>query len=99
MDIYKINILGAGTSVFILSISILIFIFRLNNQPKIEYWLGVVFILTSIPLFYLLISTQQFPGPPLYSIQIGTMIGFIIIELFLDYGFKVDFRNKHFLCL
>jgi len=99
MDINKINILGASTSVFILAICSLIFIFRLNNQPKIEYWLGVVFILTSFPLFYLLISTQQFPRPPLYYIQIGTMTGFIIIELLLDYIFKVDFRNTRWMTI
>lgn len=93
MDITRINILGASISVFILAICSLIFIFRLSNQQTIEYWLGVILLLTAIPLAYLLYTANQLQRPMIYYIQIGAMIGFLIIELLLDYVFKVEFRN------
>ena len=37
---------------------LLIFLFsaRMNNKPKIEYWLGFVIILSIVPLAYLLVT-------------------------------------------
>jgi len=93
MDISRINILGASISVIILTICSLIFIFRLLDQQTVEYWLGIVLLLTAIPLFYLLFRAYQFQRPTIYYIQIGIMIGFLIIELFLDYVFKLEFRD------
>jgi len=93
MDISRINILGASISVTILAICSLIFIFRLLGQQTVEYWLGIVLLLTAIPLFYLLLTANQFHRPTIYYVQIGIMIGFLIIELFLDYIYKIEFRN------
>jgi len=93
MDITKLNILGASISVFILAVCSLIFIFRLFGLDTVEYWFGIVFILTAIPLIYLLYTANQIKRPAIYYIQLGFMIAFIIIELLLDYIFKIDFRN------
>ncbi|MCK4464759.1 MAG: hypothetical protein KAU83_03525 [Bacteroidales bacterium] len=93
MEISKVNILGASLAVTILAICSLVFIFRLLGYQKIEYWLGIVLILTAIPLTYLLLTANHFQRPTIYYIQIGIMIGFLIIELFLDYVFKLEFRN------
>lgn len=93
MDINKINLLGAGLAVFIIAICISIFVVRLNNLPKVEYWLGVLFLLSAIPLIYMIFTANQFQRPAIYYIQIGIIIGFILTEFFLDYVFKVDFRN------
>jgi len=93
MDISRIDILGASISVIILAIFSLIFIFRLLGQQTVEYWLGIALLLTAIPLFYLLLTANQFQRPTIYYIQIGTMIAFLIIELFIDYVYKVEFRN------
>ena len=92
MEIEKLNILGAYVAVFILVTSILIFIFRLTNQQVAEYWTGVAFMLSIIPIVYLIYSSIFIERPKLYFIQLGLMIGFIIIELLLDYIFKIDFR-------
>ena len=71
----------------------MVFISRLLGYHKVEYWLGIVLILTAIPLTYLLLTANNFQRPTIYYIQIGIMIGFLIIELFLDYIFKFEFRN------
>lgn len=93
MDINKLNILGASISVFFMTICSLIFIFRLFRQQTVEYWLGIASLLTAIPLIYLLYTANQLQRPTIYYIQLGIMIVFIIIELLLDYIFKIDFRN------
>ncbi len=58
-----------------------------------EYWMGIAFMLSSIPLAYLFLKALQAERPTLYYIQLGLMIGFIIIELLLDYILKVNFRH------
>jgi len=93
MDIGKANFLGSIVSLFILIICCLIFISRLYGQRALEYGLGILFLLTAIPLVYLLLTANQFRRPMLYSIQIVIMIAFLLIELFLDYIFKINFRN------
>jgi len=99
MDIDKLNLLGAYTAIFILSISSLIFICRLLNQQTTEYWLGVGFILTFVPLIYLIITASQLERPALYYVQLGIMICFLIVELLLDYILKVDFRNTKWMTI
>jgi hypothetical protein len=93
MDISRVHIIGAETAVFIYTTCILIFIFRLSHQPKIEYWIGLALFLSVIPLLYLLSTAKQFQKPPIFYIQICIMIGFLLIELIFDYILKVDFRN------
>lgn len=93
MEINNLNIIGACLSILILIICILVFIFRLRGNQKVEYWLGLILILMIIPLTFLLITAKQFQRPPIYYIQIGLMIAFLIIELFLDYIYKLEFRK------
>jgi len=93
MEINSVNILGACLSIFILSICSLVFIFRLGGNHKVEYLLGWILILMIIPLTFLLITAKQFQRPPIYYIQIGLMIAFLILELFLDYICKLEFRK------
>ncbi len=89
----KINLIGAFTAATLLILSCLIFIFRLLDQQKVEYWSGMVFMLMALPLIYLLLIANRLDRPTIYFIQLAVMIGFIILELLLDYLFKVDFRN------
>jgi len=99
MDINKINSLGAILSVTIIILCLLIFIMRLGNVQATEYWLGIVLLLTSIPLSYLLFTANQFSRPPIYYIQIILMITFLVVELLLDYIFKVQFRNTNWMVI
>lgn len=93
----KIDTLGAVVSLYILSICILVFIFRLLGHHRVEYWLGIILLLSAIPLMYLLYTAKQFHRPWIYYIQVGIMTGFLVIELLLDYLFKLEFRNMRWM--
>lgn len=99
MDVNKANYLGTFIGLTILVSSILIFIFRLLGFSRIEHWIGMVFILTSLPIIFLLVKADEFHRPMIYYIQLGVMLTFILIELFLDYILKVDFRNTRWLVI
>ncbi len=99
MDIIKLNLLGAYIAIIILFTSSLIFIFRLINHQTAEYWTGIAFMLTAIPIVYLIYSSSNIERPTLYYIQLVLMIGFIILELLLDYIFKVDFRHTKWMAI
>jgi hypothetical protein len=59
----------------------------------------MIFILTSLPIIYLLFKANEFHRPTIYYIQLGVMLTFILVELFLDYLFKVDFRNTRWMVI
>ena len=99
MDISSVDILGASISLIILVICILVFIFRLLGKERAEYWLGILLLFTAIPLIYLLFTANHFGRPPIYYIQIGTMIAYLIIELLLDYVYKVEFREVKWMAI
>ena len=99
MEIEKINLLGAYVAIFILITSSMVFVFRLLNQETAEYWTGIAFMIAAIPLAYLIYSSTNMDRPKLYFIQLGLMIGFIIIELLIDYIFKVDFRHTKWMAI
>lgn len=88
------NLVGAIAANLINVLVIAVFIARLSNRPKIEYWLGIALISSLVPLAYLFITAFGFRRPFLYFIQIGLMITYLVVELLLDYIFKVDFRQN-----
>ena len=75
-------------------ILILIFTARIYNYPRVEYWLGILFILTIIPFIFILVNSFSMERPVLYYIQLILVIIFIIVELLLDYILKINFRNS-----
>ena len=99
MNINKLNYFGTYIALIILITSNLIFLFRLLGSAKIEYWLGVIFLLTSIPIVYLLLTANELHRPTIYYIQLGLMVAFIAGEFLLDYLFKVNFRNTRWMVI
>jgi hypothetical protein len=99
MDIIKLNLLGAYIAIIILFTSSLIFIFRLTNHQTAEYWTGIAFMITAIPIVYIIYASSTIERPTLYYIQLVLMIGFIIVELLLDYIFKVHFRHTKWMAI
>ena len=99
MDITKANILGTCLALIVLILCSLIFIFRLIGLSKIEYWLGIIFLLTSLPMIYLLLTAGQFQRPTIYYVQFGVLLIFMIVELVLDYLFNVDFRHTKWMVI
>ena len=93
------NLVGAIVANLINVLVIAIFIARLSNSPKIEYWLGIILLLNIIPLVYLFITAFGFKRHFLYFIQIGLMITFLAAELTLDYVLKVDFRQTQWIAI
>lgn len=89
----RTNHLGALLAVAIFSLCIFIFIARLLRRPALGLQIGAVLQLAILPLLYLLWTAPQVPRPLLYYIQAGLMLVFLMVELFLDYIFKIKFRN------
>jgi len=88
------NIIGAILANLINILLISVFIARLSHRPKIEHWLGVVLLLSIVPLTYLFITAIRIKRPLLYFVQIGLMVIYLIVEFVLDYALKVDFRQN-----
>ena len=75
-----------------------IFLARIYKYSKIENWLGIIFILSIIPLTLMLLESFAFSREGLYYVQLILMMSFIVLELILDYLLKIDFRqNRSFL--
>jgi len=87
------NILGAVLAVAINTLLILLFVARLGGRPRIEYVLGLVLIAAIIPLAYLFVRAIGAGRSPLYFVQLGLMMGYLVVELILDYLLKVEFRE------
>jgi hypothetical protein len=99
MDIIKANYLGTITALIILFTCNLIFVFRLLGLSKIEYYTGILFIITSLPVVYLLFTANEFHRPTIYYVQLGIMLTFIVVEFLLDYLFKINFRDTRWMVI
>ena len=89
----KMNLLGAIVAVAIYASAILVFIFRLIGKPQHGHWVGYFEFLLAIPLLFLLLKAPQLKRTPLYYVQIGLMLAWLVVEALLDYILKVNFRN------
>ncbi len=94
MDIDRLNLLGASISIIILITCSLIFISRLSGYRSVEYYLGILLLLTALPMLYLLYSAIQLNRPVIYYMQISIMIFYLFVELLLDYILKINFRSN-----
>ncbi len=93
------NLLGGIVTVFIYSLVILVFLVRLAGSERTEHVLGIVLIALIVPLLYLLFAARGAGRPALYFVQLGLMILYLIIELLVDYIFKLDFRNVRWMTI
>ena len=89
----RVTLLGAFTAQAIYILCISIFFARFLGKENVEYWLGVLLLLVAIPLLYLVISAPRFNRPPLYYAQVYLMLAYLLVELLLDYIFKIEFRQ------
>ena len=92
-DLHRVNRVGGVVSLIALALCILIFVFRLGGFPEIESYLGVLFLVCGIPFLYMLLLARTHQRPTIFYIQISAILLFILVELSLDYLFKIDFRN------
>ena len=89
-----LNLLGALCAIWIYVFSILVFIARLNDRPRLESSFGIISFISAIPLIYLLITAPQHNREVLYYIQVGLMLLWILVEIIIDYILKLDFRQN-----
>ena len=95
----SLNMLGAVTAIAILVLMIMVFVFRLAKQPVTEHITGIIFLLAAVPLVYLLIQSAHLQRPGIYYVQIVLMLAFIVVELLLDYIFKLEFRQTRWIVI
>jgi len=93
-DINRTNRLGGVVSLIALTLCILIFVSRLAGHPEVESILGILFLLTGVPFLYLLFLAGTHQRPTIFYVQVSAILLFILIELFIDYAFKIDFRQR-----
>jgi len=94
ISINQSNLCGAILANVINVSTISIFIARLLGKPEIGHWIGIIILLSLIPLFYLLYSAKSLSRAKIYYIWIGLMIVFIIVEFLVDWFPKIDFRDN-----
>ncbi len=100
MDLkYANNLIGAIVANINNLLIIALLLARLAKRPQLEYWLGLLFICSIIPLGYLLFSGFLQKRPFIYFLWLGLMIFHLILELFLDYILKIDFRNTRWMVI
>jgi hypothetical protein len=90
----NINLLGSILANINNLLLIFIFLARINHYPRTEYFFGLIFIITVIPLAWMFIKAFEFSQSFIYFLQLGLMIIFILVELILDYILKLDFRHN-----
>ncbi len=95
----KLNLLGAIVAVAFYISAILVFVFRLLGKSQVGHWIGYFEFLLALPLVYLLLMAPQLGRPALYYIQVGLMLAWLVVELLLDYIFKLDFRQVQWMVI
>lgn len=95
----KLDLLGAIVAHIIYISSIITFVARMTRGVGPGHWIGTPVLLMAIPLVYLVIRAPEYERPPLYFVQIGAMLAWLTALLFLDYVFKVDFRQTQWMVI
>jgi len=62
----RLNLAGAVVADWIYAVSILVFVLRLLQMPRIGHWIGLGMLLAAFPLGYLLITSPSLGRSTLY---------------------------------
>jgi hypothetical protein len=89
----RTNLIGAIVAHVIFVSSIITFVSRLAFRIGPGHWIGTPLLLMVFPLGYLLLRAPELDRPPLYYIQVGLMLTFIVALFLIDYLLKIDFRQ------
>ena len=72
----------------------------LNKKlTEFERRLGLLLLLTALPLGYLLVRAPGHQRPLLYYVQIGLMLAYLVASLVLDYVLKIEFRQVRWMVI
>jgi len=97
--IEKVNLVGAAVAHWIYSASILVFVLRLLQMPKLGHWIGVGVLLAAFPLGFLLRKAPSLDRSALYYLQIGLMLAWLVVEFLLDWWPGVRFRETRWIVI
>jgi hypothetical protein len=93
------NLVGAITAAAFLLSAMLVFICRLVGRPGAGKWIGLFEFALSIPLIYLLTRAPLEQRENLYILQIGVVLGWLLVEFLLDYVFRHEFRQTRWMVI
>ena len=94
-----LTLIGAIVAVLVYSLTIGVFVRRLNGRPDLEHWLGLALIALALPLLYLLLRWRVDRRAGLHLLQLSLMIAYLVTELLLDYVFRYDFRGVRWMTI
>jgi len=95
----RANLVGAVVAHWIYSVSILVFILRLLQMPKLGHWIGVGVLLTAFPLGFLQFKAPSLDRSALYYLQIGLMLAWLVVEFLLDWWPGIEFRQTRWIVI
>lgn len=95
----QLNLLGAVIAHVIYISSIITFSARMFIGTQPGHWIGFPILLMAFPLLFLLVRAPAVERPPLYYIQVGLMLTWIIMLFLVDYLFHYDFRATQWMVI
>jgi hypothetical protein len=95
----KTDLLGAVVAHIIYISSIVTFASRILLRTPPGHWIGTPLLLMAFPLGYLLLKAPELGRRPLYYIQAGLMLGWIVMLFLVDYVLRVEFRQTQWMVI
>jgi len=97
--IERANLIGAVVAHWIYSVSILVFVLRLAQMPRLGHRIGSGVLLAAFPLGYLLIQAPSLGRSTLYFFQVGLMLAWLAIEFLVDWWPGIEFRQTRWIVI
>jgi len=85
---------GAVVALLVYVSSIAVFSARIIFDLPPGHLIGVPFLLTALPLGYLIFKRRSIERPVLYYVQLGLMLASVAVVFLLDYVLAVDWRHS-----
>lgn len=95
----KLDLLGAVSAHVIFISSIITFLARMLLGTSTGNWIGIPILLMAFPLAHLLYRAPGFKRSPLYYIQIGVMLLWLVVLFLVDWVLKFDFRQTQWMVI
>jgi hypothetical protein len=95
----RTNLLGALVATGLYLSATLVFVLRLLGRPHYARRVGSIELLLALPLAYLLLTARQLNRPALYTVQVGLMLAWLLVELLLDYILRAEFRSVRWMVI
>lgn len=97
MDLASLDLILCVTANLVNLLMVGIFLSRTKGLKRVEFWLGLGLEMLALPLIIAVILNVIEGRELWFSILPLPLIVFLIVELWLDYLLKLDFRRSGFL--